>query len=164
MLVPTGTEGKYEYDPSIPAPSGGGGDITVESLSATENKTYTAPAGKAYSPVVVNVSGGGGGGGDLSTARVTLKNSAESKFYTYNMTIINKDLSGVSFANITVYDETTVEIPLYKGTAYVPLKVHDADESVMPVMTGDITLDMPTSSFKVTGDGSITFAGVGEEG
>lgn len=36
---------------------GGGGDITVESLSASENKTYTAPTGKAYSPVVVNVPG-----------------------------------------------------------------------------------------------------------
>ena len=160
MLVPTGAEGKYEYDPSIPAGSGGGGDITVESLSVTENDTYTAPAGKAYSPVVVNVSGGGG---DLSTARVTLKNSAEGKFYTFNMTIINKDLSGVSYANVTVYDETMVEIPLYKGTAYVPLLVHEADESVMPVMTGDITLDMPTGSFKVTGDGSITIAGVGQE-
>lgn len=34
---------------------GGGSSITVEALSATENKTYTAPAGKAYSPVVVNV-------------------------------------------------------------------------------------------------------------
>ena len=33
----------------------GGGDITVESLTATENKTYTAPEGKAYSPVIVNV-------------------------------------------------------------------------------------------------------------
>ena len=36
---------------------GGGGDITVESLTATENKTYTAPSGKAYSPVTVNVPG-----------------------------------------------------------------------------------------------------------
>ena len=35
--------------------SGGGGDITVESLSVTQNDTYTAPSGKAYSPVVVNV-------------------------------------------------------------------------------------------------------------
>ena len=34
---------------------GGGGDITVEGLSVTENATYTAPEGKAYSPVVVNV-------------------------------------------------------------------------------------------------------------
>lgn len=34
---------------------GGGGDITVESLSVTANGTYTAPSGKAYSPVSVNV-------------------------------------------------------------------------------------------------------------
>ena len=36
-----------------------GGSIDVESLSVTQNGTYTAPTGKAYSPVVVNVSGGG---------------------------------------------------------------------------------------------------------
>lgn len=35
--------------------SEGGGDITVEALSVTENGTYTAEAGKAYSPVTVNV-------------------------------------------------------------------------------------------------------------
>ena len=34
---------------------GGGGGVEVESLSVTQNKTYTAPEGKAYSPVVVNV-------------------------------------------------------------------------------------------------------------
>ena len=34
---------------------GGGGDITVESLSVTANGTYSAPSGKAYSPVVANV-------------------------------------------------------------------------------------------------------------
>jgi hypothetical protein len=34
---------------------GGSGDITVEALTATENKVYTAPKGKAYSPVTVNV-------------------------------------------------------------------------------------------------------------
>ena len=75
MLVPTGAEGKYEYDPSIPAGSGGGGDITVESLSVTENDTYTAPAGKAYSPVTVNVSGGGGG--DLSSATITITDNRD---------------------------------------------------------------------------------------
>lgn len=32
-----------------------GVDITVEPLSVTENGTYTAPTGKAYSPVTVNV-------------------------------------------------------------------------------------------------------------
>lgn len=34
---------------------GGGSDITVEALNVTANNTYTAPSGKAYSPVVVNV-------------------------------------------------------------------------------------------------------------
>lgn len=35
--------------------STGGGDITVEALSVTANGTYTAPSGKAYSPVEVDV-------------------------------------------------------------------------------------------------------------
>lgn len=35
--------------------SGGGSDITVVPLSVTQNDTYTAPEGQAYSPVVVNV-------------------------------------------------------------------------------------------------------------
>ena len=35
--------------------------ITVESLSVTQNGTYTAPTGKAYSPVTVSVSGGSSG-------------------------------------------------------------------------------------------------------
>lgn len=34
---------------------GGGSGVTVEPLSVTENGTYTAPEGKAYSPVTVNV-------------------------------------------------------------------------------------------------------------
>ena len=38
-----------------------GPGVEVESLTATENKTYTAPTGKAYSPVVVNVPASGGG-------------------------------------------------------------------------------------------------------
>ena len=36
---------------------GGGGGATVEPLSVTENGTYTAPTGKAYSPVTVNIGG-----------------------------------------------------------------------------------------------------------
>ena len=35
-----------------------GGSITVNSLSVTQNGTYTAPSGTAYSPVTVNVEGG----------------------------------------------------------------------------------------------------------
>lgn len=35
-------------------------DVQVESLSVTENGTYTAPEGTAYSPVTVNVAGSAG--------------------------------------------------------------------------------------------------------
>ena len=41
-----------------------GTSIAVEPLSVTQNGTYTAPSGTAYSPVSVNVSGGGGGGAE----------------------------------------------------------------------------------------------------
>lgn len=46
---------RIEFFMKEAASGGGGGDIDVESLTATENKTYTAPEGKAYSPVTVNV-------------------------------------------------------------------------------------------------------------
>lgn len=42
------------------ASGGGGSSVDVEPLSVTENGTYTADTGKAYSPVTVNVQGGGG--------------------------------------------------------------------------------------------------------
>lgn len=38
----------------------GPGYVETEELAISENGTYTAPDGKAYSPVTVNVSGGGG--------------------------------------------------------------------------------------------------------
>lgn len=37
----------------------GPGYVETEELAISENGTYTAPSGKAYSPVTVNVSGGG---------------------------------------------------------------------------------------------------------
>ena len=37
------------------AGGGGGGDVSIELLSVTENGTYTAPTGYAYSPVKVSV-------------------------------------------------------------------------------------------------------------
>ena len=41
---------------------GGGGDITVESLSVTQNGTYNPGSGKAYKPVTVNVPNSYGAG------------------------------------------------------------------------------------------------------
>lgn len=49
-----------EMSAAIDSISGGGGGIITQPLSVTENGTYTAPIGYAYTPVTVNVSGGGG--------------------------------------------------------------------------------------------------------
>ncbi len=46
-------------------------EIEVEPLSVTQNGTYTAPTGKAYSPVTVNVSGG-----SVNIATETMTNSS----------------------------------------------------------------------------------------
>lgn len=46
-------------------------EIEVEPLSVTTNGTYTAPEGKAYSPVTVNVSGGSA---NIDTKTVTASN------------------------------------------------------------------------------------------
>lgn len=43
------------YAMGAKAGGGGGGGVTVEPLSVTANGTYTAPSGKAYSPVTVDV-------------------------------------------------------------------------------------------------------------
>ena len=48
-------------------------EIEVEPLSVTQNGTYTAPTGKAYSPVTVNVSGG-----SVSVGQTTWSNNSTS--------------------------------------------------------------------------------------
>lgn len=49
-----GSDGTWAKQPQGGG-GGGGGDVEVEGLSVTENGTYTAQAGKAYSPVEVDV-------------------------------------------------------------------------------------------------------------
>lgn len=54
--------------------------IEVEPLSVTENGTYTAPRGTAYSPVTVNVASGGGASVDTKT--VTASNRPSTLSFT----------------------------------------------------------------------------------
>ena len=68
----------------------GGGGVEVESLSVTQNGTYTAPTGKAYSPVTVSVSGGG----SVSAPR------KDVNFYDYDGTIV-ASYTTAEFANIS---------------------------------------------------------------
>lgn len=51
--------GRYEEKDTIISGDAQGGSVIVEPLAVTENGVYTAPSGKAYSPVTVNVPSGG---------------------------------------------------------------------------------------------------------
>lgn len=53
----------------------------VEPLTVTENDTYTAPEGKAYSPVTVNVAGGASVGNPVQLTRVTYDSKSGDYIY-----------------------------------------------------------------------------------
>ena len=71
--------------------TGGGSSVTVEPLSVTENGTYTAPTGKAYSPVSVSVSGGG---------TTPVDTTGAVRFLDYDGTVV-ATYSAADFANLS---------------------------------------------------------------
>ena len=79
---------------------GGGSDITVEEVTFTENGDYTAPAGKAYSPVHVDVAGGSS---DFSTVTLTVVNGESESVTVPGLPVIT---------NLTLYDTHDSEEPV----------------------------------------------------
>ena len=138
----------------------GGGDITVESLTATENKTYTAPTGKAYSPVIVNVAGGGG---DFSYINVTFINSDGLNSNPYEVIYAYTDdeygLLYDSIASIGAGEpEQIIPLLAYKGRITLSIwdNMRNLDDSIPPVVTGNIVFDDDRGEFAITGEGTIT--------
>lgn len=135
---------------------GGGSDITVEEVTFTENGDYTAPEGKAYSPVHVDVSGGGSS--DFSTAEVTFVNNSEEEVFVFLPIVVDAlpippfyPAQSSSDFSLVGEEELTFSIILYKGNA----GGHFTGASTA-VATGDIVIDL--DSFNVTGDGTVTFS------
>lgn len=94
----------------------------VEPLSVTENGTYSAPTGYAYSPVTVNVSGGGGGDFDALVERTISGTVTDS-----DMTTIGSyafaycmNLTGASFANATWFGAYAFANCYSLQSAYIP--------------------------------------------
>ena len=125
------------------AGGGGGGSITVEPLSVTENNTYTAPSGKAYSPVTVNVSGGGSS--DFSTATVTVE-------YTKNNENITPSFDGSEYLYIDGAFEPGETPPTLVSFIYgdngLPLsELGTPNEMSVPIYK-DYASDITSFSFK----------------
>ena len=97
-----------------------GSAITVESLSVTANGTYTAPEGKAYSPVDVSVSNSYSAGDEGKVVKNGALASQGSATYTTNNTYNTTDISSVtvnvSGGGTTEAEEKDVNFYDYDGT------------------------------------------------
>lgn len=88
--------------PYVRALMEGGGNVTVEQLNVTENGTYTAEAGKAYSPVVVNVPAGIT---DIHRAVITAEFSGNTNAFKLSISPSVDDGTVTQIMNTTFEDE-----------------------------------------------------------
>lgn len=104
------------------------------------------------------ISNGGGGGGDWTSAEVTFISSA--KEYTYaGLCVYEGEYGGVALT-VRPSENMKIVIPLYKGIGYIRIAdLDDIDFTVMPSTTGSIQLDNE-QGYVVTGNGSVTMAGL----
>ena len=131
--------------------AGGGGDVTVEALSVTENGTYSEE-GKAYSPVTVNVAGETS---DFSTAEVTIVNNTTTDVNIYMPVQFDDEEEDYSFLTYTAYvaegETLTVTTILYKGLTVAYLF---NSELFNVSVLGNVEYVSP--NFNITGDCTIT--------
>ena len=119
---------------------GGGGDVSVEELSVTDNGTYTAPAGKAYSPVKVNVPKGITPSG---TKSITANGN-------YDVTSFASALVNVPSSAPTTQALTVTE----NGTYNVPSGVDGFNPVTVNVSGGGGASNVIQGSFTLTSNGS----------
>ena len=121
VAVPSSGGGIYQDENGylVLSEDGGGSSVQVEALSVTQNGTYTAPSGKAYSPVTVNVGGveptpweRPSDWPDLSKMDV----SGDNILY---MTSYADEARGFCSFRITCTGNYTVEVGHISGTTYV---------------------------------------------
>lgn len=98
--------------------TGGGSSINVQPLSVTENGTYTAPSGMAYSPVNVNVASQGGGGDSgaeivdafLQGKRVGKNFANERVTSLFDYVFYKTQYEDVTFPNVTKIGERVFQM------------------------------------------------------
>lgn len=132
-----------------------GGQIEFDTLSVTENGTYSEQ-GKAYTSVTVNVEGGGGSS-DFSTAQVTVNNSASNTYIDFTGVVIDND---ELVPMVSLGDEATsvLTVVLYKNIQHLYINA----DSITSI-SGDISGNM-LDGFDVTGDCVINAVGYSDMG
>lgn len=106
----------------------------------------------------VNNGGGGGGSSDFSITHVTLINtSQDGNYYTVRCPCIHGDYMEFAPEDISTEEPRVLDVVLYKGEQY--LEAWEWDDSIAPVITGNITYDSEYGEFIIAGDGSISLVG-----
>lgn len=121
VISSTGTnDGGYFHQPGYyQLTFGYGGEptpITVEALTVTTNGTYTAPTGKAYSPVNVNVSGGGSSM-NVQVAQSTTRTTSTSYTELISLTCASAGTYDVYWTSMRSSTSGTWGSQLYLGSA-----------------------------------------------
>ena len=133
-----------------------GGQLTLKTLTATENKTYQED-GTAYTSVTVNVEGGGGSS-DFSTAEVTSSNDSEENLTVTVIGEIGPSMESVIESSLGA--GRTASAVLYKGHQYVALgpktvTINSGSAEIITIpdpMFGDMNF------LDITGDCTITIS------
>ena len=132
-----------------------GEPVEIEALSVTENGTYTAEQGKAYSPVVVEVEGGSS---DFSTAEVTF--SSDSICSLTIPIVIKKDAYGDNLPPYDIIMANQDVISTVSQTLTIPvgnpcwINVYDIGLTNV-IISGDASWLSDMEMLEITGDATI---------
>ena len=142
-----------------------GSSTTITPLSVTENGTYTAPAGTAYSPVTVNVSGGGD---DQPEPKLTAYDNATGVltgegFGTSSGTVYvfdrmqNKDIAVAtsSWSDTSITLSTPIDVANMVGTTSTWVETSDEKASNKIMVFGDIAVPGYGILYYTDNDGTV---------
>lgn len=105
---------------------GGGPSVDVKPLTVTENGTYTAPEGEAYSPVTVNVQGGPSPALQTKTLNLKMTDDIADEYNVGGILVFTKTSYNPNIALPTVpytsWDDRVCEESFDDVCTYLPIR------------------------------------------